>query len=153
MPVNSFSVGRDVTLNIQTPQGPLVSNLVTGFDSKPDMTEQKVKGLDGITRPVRFFDGWSGKFEIERQDDTLDSYFAMIEQNYYLGIPEAPCSITETIENPNGAISQYRYGSAAEARRRRELGRGQDGQDDDELHGEPETQDGVKGSERRRIVK
>jgi hypothetical protein len=73
------------------------------------MTEQKIKGLDGITRPVRFFDGWSGRFEYERQDSTLDDYFSMLEANYYLGVPEQPCSITETIENPDGGITQYRY--------------------------------------------
>ena len=109
MPVNTFSVGRDVSLIIQTPGGPLVSGLVTSFDSKPDMTEQKIKGLDGITRPVRFFDGWSGKFEFERQDSYLDDYFAQLEANYYLGVPELPCAITETIQNPDLSISQYRY--------------------------------------------
>jgi len=109
MAINNFSVGRDVSLNIQTPGGPLVSSLITGFDAKPDMTERKIKGLDGITRPVRFFDGWSGKFDYERQDDFLDSYFAQLEQNYYSGVAELPASITETIQNPNGAISQYRY--------------------------------------------
>jgi hypothetical protein len=109
MPINGFSVGRDVSLIIQTPNGPLVANLVTHFSSKPDMTEVKVKGLDGITRHVRFFDGWSGKFEYERQDSTLDDYFAQLESNYYLGIPEMPCTISETIENPNLAITQYLY--------------------------------------------
>jgi hypothetical protein len=92
-----------------TPQGILVPTLVTGFNSKPDMTDHKVKGIDGITRHVRFFDGWSGRFEVERQDDTLDTYFAQLEANYYAGIPEMPCTISETIENPNLAISQYRY--------------------------------------------
>jgi len=92
-----------------TSGGPLVSSLVTGFSSKPDMTEQKIKGLDGITRHVRFFDGWSGKFEMERQDSRLDDYFALLEQNYYLGVPEQPCMIMETIENPDMSICQYIY--------------------------------------------
>jgi hypothetical protein len=109
MPINNFSVGRDVSLVIQTPGGPLISSLVTHFSSKADMTEIKVKGLDGITRHVRFFDGWSGKFEYERQDSVLDDYFAQLEANYYLGVPEQPCMIQETIQNPNGSIVQYVY--------------------------------------------
>lgn len=109
MPINQFSVGRDVSLVIQTAGGPLVSELITHFSSKADMTEVKVKGLDGITRHVRFFDGWSGKFEYERKDSTLDDYFCQLEANYYLGIPEMPCMIQETIENPNGSITQYVY--------------------------------------------
>lgn len=109
MPVNNFSVGRDVSLIIMTPQGILVPALITGFHSRPDMTDHKVKGLDGITRHVRFFDGWSGGFDVERQDDVLDTYFAALEANYYAGISEQPCTISETVENPNLAISQYRY--------------------------------------------
>lgn len=109
MPVNGFSTGRDITLTIVTGSGPLNFNLITGFDSKQDTTEQRVKGIDGITRPLRFFDGWSGKFDIERQDSTIDDYFGQLEEDYYAGIPEQPVSITETKTEVNGSISQYRY--------------------------------------------
>lgn len=109
MPVNSFSVGRDVTLDIIGPQGPLRFNLITGFHSKPDITDAKVKGLDGITRHVRFPDGWSGGFSVERQDSTVDDYFAQLEANFYAGLNEQPCTITETITEANGSVTQYRY--------------------------------------------
>jgi hypothetical protein len=68
-----------------------------------------VKGLDGISRPVRFFDGWTGGFDLERQDSTVDDYFAQLEANYYAGLNEAPVSITETITEVSGAVTQYRY--------------------------------------------
>ena len=74
MPINNFSVGRDVSLDITGPQGPLRFNLITNFNSKQATKEQAVMGLDGITRPVRFFDGWTGGFDIERQDSTIDDY-------------------------------------------------------------------------------
>lgn len=68
----------------------------------------RVKRLDGITDHVRFFDGWSGSFDIERQDATLDNYFAQLEANYYAGINESPAQIYETIQEANGAVSQFR---------------------------------------------
>lgn len=109
MPLNGFSVGRDVSLDIIGHAGPLRFNLVTGFNSKPDITDQKIKGLDGITRHVRFPDGWSGAFDVTRSDSTIDDYFAQIEANYYAGLNEQPCTITETITEVSGAVTQYRY--------------------------------------------
>ncbi len=109
MPVNNFSVGRDISLTIVTASGPLNLSLITGFRSKPEMAEVKVKGLDGLTRHARFYDGWTGGFDVERQDSTVDDYFAQLESNYYAGINEQPATITETITEPNGAVTQYRY--------------------------------------------
>lgn len=109
MPMNSYSVGRDVSLVIVGANGPLAFSQITGFQSKPDITDKKVKGLDGVTRHLRFPDGWSGTFDIERQDSTLDDYFAQVEANYYAGVNEQPVSITQTIREVNGSITQYRY--------------------------------------------
>lgn len=109
MPVNGFTVGKDVSLDIIGPQGPLRFNLITMFTAKPEITDQKVKGLDGITRHVRFPDGWAGSFDLERQDSTIDDYFAQLEANYYAGLNENPLTITETITEVNGSVSQYRF--------------------------------------------
>ncbi len=109
MPLNSYSVGRDLSLDITGPNGPLSFSQIVGFTSKPDITDQKIKGLDGITRHLRFPDGWSGSFEIERQNSVLDDYWSQLEANYYSGLNELPVTITETIQEVNGSISQYRY--------------------------------------------
>jgi hypothetical protein len=109
MPLNGYSVGRDHSLCIVGPNGPIAFNQITSFQSKPDTTDKKIKGLDGITRHLRFPDGWSGSFDIERQDSTLDDYWAQVEANYYAGVNERPISITETIQEVSGAITQYRY--------------------------------------------
>lgn len=109
MPINGFSVGRDITLDIITAQGLLQLGLLTQFTSKPEVTDEKIKGLDGITRHVRFPDGWSGSFELKRQDNRLDTYFTQLEEDYYAGLNEQPATITETIVEPNGTLSQYRY--------------------------------------------
>jgi len=109
MPIGDFSVGRDIALTIVTASGPLTLNMITGFHRRQETVEVKVKGLDGVTRHVRFFDGWNGGFDIERADSTVDDYFAQLESNYYAGINEQPGTLTETISEVNGSLSQYRY--------------------------------------------
>ena len=109
MPLNGYTIGRDITLTIVTASGPLSLNQITGFQSKQDTLEQKIKGLDGITRYLRFYDAWSGSFTLERQDSTLDDYFSQLESNYYAGLSELGASLTETIQEVSGAITRYRY--------------------------------------------
>jgi hypothetical protein len=109
MPINNFSVGRDISLVIVTAGGPISFNLMTEFQSKQDSTRTRIKGLDGKTRYVRFFDGWSGSFKIERRDSTVDDYFTQLEAAYYAGINEQAVSITDIKQEPNNSITQYRY--------------------------------------------
>lgn len=109
MPVNGFNVGKDVSLDINGQNGPLRPSLITKFNKKQLTKEITVKGLDGISRHIRFPDGWSGSFDFERQDSTLDDYFATVEDNYYAGINEQAITITETIQEVSGAITQWRY--------------------------------------------
>lgn len=109
MPVNGFNVGRDVSVDINTSTGPLNFGLITKFTAKQDITDKKVKGLDGITRHARFPDGWSGTFDVERQGPELDNFFAQAEDNYYAGVDEQGGTITETITEVSGAVSQFRF--------------------------------------------
>ncbi|MFS2114312.1 hypothetical protein [Herbaspirillum frisingense] len=109
MPINGFNVGRDISLDIISPNGPLDFGLVTNFHPKQEVVEKMIKGIDGISRPVRFYNGWTGTLDIERRGDAVDAYFALSEQSYYDGVDEGSCTITETIQEPDGSVSQYRY--------------------------------------------
>lgn len=109
MPVNGYSVGRDVTVNINTSTGPLRLSTITGFTSKPNIEKKDVRGLDGIRRPLVFPDGWNGQFDVSRQDSTLDDFWATVEANYYAGQGIPGATITETITEPDGSVNQYRY--------------------------------------------
>jgi hypothetical protein len=109
MPLNGFSVGRDVALTIVTAKGPLTLNLITAFTCEQDTSDQMVKGLDGVPRPIRHFNGWRGRFELERADSTLDDYFAGLEADIFSGLSEQPATLTETIAELSGAVSQYRF--------------------------------------------
>lgn len=109
MPQNGYSIGRDITLNVVTSAGQLAINKITGFNTKQETSKTKIKRLDGITDSLRFFDGWSGTFDVERSDSIVEDYFIQLEANYYAGINEQPATILETITNPDGSTSQYRY--------------------------------------------
>jgi hypothetical protein len=109
MPVNGFNVGRDYAINVQTPSGPIQFNLVTRFTKRQDLIDKKIKGLDGRTRHVVFPDGWSGSFEIERQDSAVDDFFAAAEAGYYGGQNQLSSTITETITEVNGSVSQFQF--------------------------------------------
>lgn len=109
MPQGNYSIGRDIGLTIVTSDGPLTLNTITSFKSKSDDSVQKLVLISGITDHLRFFQGWSGSFDIERASAVLDQYFALTEDRYFRGIRERYASITETIQEVNGSISQFRY--------------------------------------------
>jgi hypothetical protein len=109
MPQNGYSVGRDITLNVMTATGPLTINKITGFSTKQEVSKSKVKRLDGVTDSLRFFDGWSGSFDVERADSIVEDYFIKLEDAYFSGKNEQPATIMETVTNPDGSVSQYRY--------------------------------------------
>jgi len=109
MPLNGFSVGRDVSLNINTSTGTLNLSLITSFKSRQQVVKKSIKGLDGKTRTLKFPNGWAGSFDVERQDATLDDYIAQDEANYYAGQDNPTITITETITEVDGSVSQYQY--------------------------------------------
>lgn len=109
MPFNNFSVGKDVTLQIVTQQGVLLSSLLTSFTSKQRTNDKTVKGLDGVMRPLFLPDGWEGTFEYERGSSDLDDFIAALEADYYAGEAITGATILETISETNGLTSQYRY--------------------------------------------
>src|SRR5579859_6641768 len=108
--MNSFSVGRDLTLNIIGYNGTIQSfPLLLAFDAKTATRQVAIKGMDGIVRYLELPDGWSGSFSIDRQDSSIDDYFAALESDYYSGLNIQASSITETIQEPDGSVSQYRF--------------------------------------------
>lgn len=109
MPVNGFTVGRDVSLDLITQSGPLRFSLLTGFAARQETVDIKVKGLDGLIRNLMLPDGWQGTFDYERQNGQLEDYFCKQENDYFTGVDLQVATITETIKEPNGTISQYRY--------------------------------------------
>ncbi len=110
MPINGYTVGRDVVLRVILAGGQeLAIPGLTNFKKKPDMTDQKVMRIDGNVDHLVFPGGWSGSFELDRTDPTVDDYMAQLEENYYSGVNILPGTISENITEANGAISRYQY--------------------------------------------
>ncbi len=110
MSQQGFSIGRDVTLVVVLPTGlTLRLDKVTGWTAKQDTSDQKIKGLDGSIDHLRWYEGWTGSFKIERRSSIIDDYFAQLEANYYADIDEPPAFIQQTIKEPNGVVTQYRF--------------------------------------------
>ena len=110
MPFNNFSIGKDVVLDIVTPSG--VLNLpvtTTGFEAKPLYNHIKSIGMDGVNREAAIPTGWSGSITLDRQNNVVDAFFAQQEAGYYAGQNVLTAQITETIQEANGTVSQYRY--------------------------------------------
>lgn len=110
MPYNNFSIGKDVVLDVITPNG--VLNLpvtTTGFEAKPLYNHIKSIGLDGLNREASIPSGWQGSINLDRQNNVVDAFFAQQEAGYYAGQNVLTATITETITEADGSVSQYRY--------------------------------------------
>ena len=82
MPISNYSVGRDITLVIVAAGGPVQFKGITSFRSKQDNTIDKRIKINGVVDHLRFFTGWSGTFDLDRQSGVLDDYFNRLEANY-----------------------------------------------------------------------
>lgn len=115
MPNGGLNVGRDITLSIVTQDGPLVipPNFITKFEAKDDAEIKKYLPITGIVTPVVFHMGWSGTIEVTRHDDSIDAYWALLEADYFNGVNIQGSTITETIEEASGSVTQYIYSNVA----------------------------------------
>ena len=109
MPVNSYSVGRDLTFTLVGPYGVVTLAGVTDYAAKPMFTDLKHKGLDGVVRHGQIPDGWELSIKLDRQDPTLDRLFARLEADYYAGVNISGGTVNEVITEKDGSVSQYRY--------------------------------------------
>src|SRR5271163_3909762 len=108
MPVNNFTVGKDVSLVVQTPTGALTVAL-TDFSADPVYADLKSKPLSGVPIFGYIPDGWKLSFKLDRQDSTVDSYFAALEAAYYNGTNRLSGPVYKTITETNGSLTQWRY--------------------------------------------
>lgn len=111
MPYDNFSLGKDVTLNVNTPTGPLVLPVTTtGFESKPEYSTIKSKPLStGKNLEVAIPQGWRGTITLDRRDNTIDAFFGAQEAGFYAGQNVLTATITETIQEKNGTVSTWLY--------------------------------------------
>jgi hypothetical protein len=113
LPLNNYSLGIDVTIDIVGSFGAIVRfKNVTHFDSKQETQQIKIVGINGLVDFLEIPHGWMGSMEIDRQNAVLDQYIALFEANYYAGANILTASITQTIREPDLSTSQYRFTGA-----------------------------------------
>lgn len=110
MPAKDFNIGRDITLDIYDPQAGLQRfKLMTTYDSEAQYKHLESHALDGVPRFAAIPYGWKLQFGFDRGSSAADDYFTAQEDNYFNGDPLPEVSITETIREVDGSITQYRY--------------------------------------------
>ncbi len=109
MSINGYTTGNDVEVDLNTQNGLISIPKIISFSAKPKYSESDITAMNGGTDTLLIPMNWSGTVEAEKQDDTLDAFFAAIEANYFNGVSITPGTITETINNPDGSVSVYRY--------------------------------------------
>ena len=115
MPIGGQSLGKDVRIVLVTATGTLniPAAAITKFTAMPQTADEKRVGLDGEARHNITHSGWKIDIELDRFDSTLDDFWAAAEDAYYNGQNLPWGYIQETIQEPNGGTSQYRYEKVA----------------------------------------
>jgi hypothetical protein len=109
MPQGIYTIGRDVTLTIIGPNGPIVLDTITNWKRKQKDSIQQIVPINGSVDHLQFFYGWEGSFDLERAGPQLDQYFALLESNYFSGIQTKNVFIKELIDEPDGSLSGFKY--------------------------------------------
>jgi hypothetical protein len=113
MPANDYSIGRDLSFTLSTPNGPLGLSGVTDYSAKKKNTMLTSKRLTGRNHHAVIPDGWELTIKLDRKDGSLDRYFAARDADYYNGVNVKNGTIYETITEADGSTSQYRYTEVA----------------------------------------
>lgn len=111
MTINNFSVGKDCTINVYDPMaGGVVSfAIITSFDAKQTVTKLRSKGMDGTNYFGTEYDGWEGTITIDRSTPAADNFFALRESLYHAGAQMENLTLTQTIQEADGSVTQWRY--------------------------------------------
>jgi hypothetical protein len=108
MPTGRFTTGKDISLVIQTPLGPLQVQL-TDFTANPKVGTLESTQITGRTISAYTPRGWDVSFKFDRFDSTADDYWAAFEAQYYAGVDQLPGTIFQTIKENDGSVSSYQF--------------------------------------------
>lgn len=110
-----FSVGRDGTAVINHPLagGRLDLRIITGFKASPSLAALSSTSLKGNTRSRHVPKGWTGEFDVDRADATVDNFCTALEEAYFNNIPFVYGTVTVFINEPDGSTSAFMFQEAS----------------------------------------
>jgi hypothetical protein len=108
MPTGNFTTGKDISLVIQTQQGPLQIQL-TDFTANPKVGTLESTQMTGRTVHAYTPRGWDLSFKFDRFDNTADDFWALFEAQYYAGVDQLPGTVFMTIKEADGSVSSYQF--------------------------------------------
>ena len=111
MAVNNYSVGKDLSFQLNMPDGTLNILLdATEYSVKKKNTLLTRKSLSsGKTIHGNIPDGFEITIRLDRRDATIDRYFAAQDASYYAGVNIVGGQIQETITEKDGSKSNFLY--------------------------------------------
>lgn len=119
IPINGFNTGRDIAVDFivpatvgaagPVPGGPRRFSNIVGFHSRQMTRKESSHGLDGVSRFQYIPQGWEGTLSIDRFNRLVDDTISEFENLYLTGNMVPGCTITETITEPDGSLSIWRY--------------------------------------------
>lgn len=111
MPIGNKSVGRDLSFTITTPNGVLniTPDLVGSYTTDPNSEWKTWLPITGIEENAVLPLSWGGTIELIRKGPLMDEFWALLEASYYNGVTIQPSIMLETIQEPDGSITQWSY--------------------------------------------
>ena len=105
---NAFSLGHDIAVDFNLPQGPVRFTIITDVSRKQIVKDIESHGIDGICRYAKIPSGYEGTLEVDRGGPAFDRAIATLDQLYYSGAPVPYSSILEAITEPDGSLTRWR---------------------------------------------
>lgn len=104
-----MSIGHDVSVTFfdGTTQLIVAWPARTGFSAEPITKTINSEPLNGPPLFAEAPNGWKGTIEFDRTDASIDDYFAKNEALYFNFGNPITGTITQTIAEKTGAVSQY----------------------------------------------
>lgn len=114
MPANGFSIGGDLQMTIvDSQQGLQTFNIQTMADFRQLTARIKSVALDGTTRYAELPEGWEMDLDFDRADANLMDYMAQNEATYLSGGQPGVITVSCTINEVSGGVSQYQLTGGA----------------------------------------
>lgn len=109
MPVSGYTIGQDIKIDIVDASGLVTLSKIVSFNATPVVTDKTIQPMNGTPEHLTFIEGWSGTIEGERDDDSVDSFWARREAAYFSGEDILSATISQTIKETGGSLSRYLF--------------------------------------------